>query len=198
MYHISTMRRFYFLSTCIPNAVANYLLFQYQWSLCLRSITTPWQDWCMWVLRSAGETDRLPGCTLWTLTKLELNIQCTRSPMHWELQTSSLEGCIAYWNMNNRQTDRMKGQIFVSKQAWMTVTSSIKWTALCVCCTQSKFTLNQLTDRIRDVVSGSKDETKGDVNDSAQWCYQMNWTLCVHVRLRSKTMLIILLNVDAP
>ena len=47
----------------------------------LRSITTPWQDWCMWVLRSAAERDRLPGSALWKLTKLEPNIQCTRLPM---------------------------------------------------------------------------------------------------------------------
>ena len=81
MYHISTMRRSNFLSTCIPNAMANYLLLQYRWSLYLRSITTPWQDWCMWVLRPAGERDRLPGCALWKLTKLEPNIQYTRLPM---------------------------------------------------------------------------------------------------------------------
>ena len=46
---------------------------------CLRSITT--QDWCLWVLRSAGERDRHPGCTLLTLTILEPNTQCTRLPM---------------------------------------------------------------------------------------------------------------------
>ena len=46
---------------------------------CLRSITT--QDWCLWVLRSAGERDRHPGCTLWTLTNLEPNTQHTRLPM---------------------------------------------------------------------------------------------------------------------
>ena len=56
---------------------------------------------------------------------------------HWELPTSSSEGCIAYWNINNRQTDRMKAQIFVSKQAWMIVPSVIKWTALCVCVVHS-------------------------------------------------------------
>ena len=38
----------------------------------------------------------------------------------------------------------------------------------CVFCTQLKFTFNQLTGGITILVSGSK----GDVNDSAQWCYQ--------------------------
>ena len=46
---------------------------------CLRSITI--QDWCLWVLRSAGERDRHPGCALWTLTNSEPNTQCTRLPM---------------------------------------------------------------------------------------------------------------------
>ena len=78
-------------------------------------------DWCTWGLRSAGETDKLPGCTLWKLTKLEPNIQCTRLP----IQSTGIcalvvwRGAlpIAYWNMNNRQTDMMNGQIFVSKQS---------------------------------------------------------------------------------
>ena len=37
-----------------------------------------------------------------------------------------------------------------------------------VCCAQLKFKLEQLTDRIKVIVSDYTDETKGDVNDSAQ------------------------------
>ena len=67
----------------------------------------------------------------------------------------------------------------------------------CVCCAQLKFKLEQLTDRIKVIVSDHTDETKGDVNDSAQWCNQLNWTLCVHAHLTSNTMLIILPSVNA-
>ena len=57
----------------------------------------------------------------------------------------------------------------------MTETSDvIKGTALCLCCTQLKFTFYQLTGRINVLVSSSTDETKGDLNHSAQQCYQMN------------------------
>ena len=70
-----------FLSTCIPNAVVNYLLFQ---SLCWeveKYCNTPHGKidvcgvWCQL------ERDRQPGCALWKLTKLEPNIQHTRLPM---------------------------------------------------------------------------------------------------------------------
>ena len=150
----------------------------------LRCITTPWQDWCTWGLRSAGETDSLPGCALWKLTKLEPNIQRTRLPMQrtgiCALVVWRGALLIAYWNMNNRQTDMMKGQIFVSKQSWMTETSDvIKRTASCLCCAHLKFTFYQLTGRIKVLVSSSTDETKGDLNHSAQWCYQMKCTICV-------------------
>ena len=72
-------------------------------------------------VRSAGKSDKLPGCALWKLTKLEPNIQHTRLPR----QSTGIctlvvwRGAlpIAYWNMNNRQTDMMNGQIFVSKQS---------------------------------------------------------------------------------
>ena len=51
----------------------------------------------------------------------------------------------------------------------MTETSDvIKRTALCLCCAQLKFTFYQLTGRIKVLVSGSTDETKGDLNHSAQ------------------------------
>ena len=77
-----------FLSTCIPNAVVNYLLFQSLFFGKLRSITIHTMAGLMYVRsevwdcqRSAGERHRLLGCTLWKLTKLEPNIQCTRLPM---------------------------------------------------------------------------------------------------------------------
>ena len=160
---------------------------------CLRSITI--QDWCLWVLRSAGERDRHPGCALWTLTNLEPNTQCTRLPMQ------STGNCtlvvwrgalpIKIWT-TDRQTDRMKGQIFVSKQAWMTATSVIKWTALCVLCTVEIY-IKSADRQDKALVSGSK----GDLIDSAQWGYQMKCTICVQAHLRAKTMLNFLLSVNA-
>ena len=137
----STMHRSNFLSTCIPNAVANYLLFQYQWSFCLRSITTPWQDWCMWVLRSAGELVReigLTGCALWKLTKIG-----TKYSMHkiahvkqWELWTSSSEVYIAYWTMNNRQTGYKVRYLCWSRPEWQwPVMLSTELQCVCVLCT---------------------------------------------------------------
>ena len=124
---------------------------------CLRSITT--QDWCLWVLRSAGERDRHPGCALSTLTNLEPNTQCTRLPMQ------STGNCtlvvwrgalpIEIWT----QTDRMKGQIFVSKQAWMTATSVIKWTALCVLCTVEIY-IKSADRQDKALVSSSTDESE--------------------------------------
>ena len=66
---------------------------------------------------------------------------------------------------------------------------------MCVCCAQLKFKLELLTDRI--IVTDYTDETKGDVNDSAQWCNQLKWTLCVHAHLTSNTTLIILPSVNA-
>ena len=77
---------------------------------------------------------------------------------HWELHTSSLEGCTAYWNMN-RQTDRMKGQIFVSKQAWMIATSVIKWTALCVLCTVEIY-IKSADRQDKALASSSTDESE--------------------------------------
>ena len=57
----------------------------------------------------------------------------------------------------------------------MTKTSDvIKRTALYLCCAHLKFTFYQLTGRITVLVSGSTDETKGDLNHSAQSCYQIN------------------------
>ena len=80
------------------------------------------QDWCIWGLRSAGETDKQPGCALWKLTKLEPNIQCTRLPM----QSTGIctlvvwRGAlpIAYWNMNNRQTWWMVRYLCQSSPKW--------------------------------------------------------------------------------
>ena len=94
---------------------------------CLRSITT--QDWCLWVLRSAGERDRHPGCALWKLTKLEPNTQCTRLPM---------------WSTGN-----------CALVVWRSTLSIGMWT----------------TDR-----QGERSDMyiKAGLNDSAQWCYQMN------------------------
>ena len=128
---------------------------------CLRSITT--QDWYFWVLRSAGERDRHPGCTLWTLTNLEPNTQHTRLPMQ------STGNCtLVVWRgalpIKIGTTDRMKGQIFVSKQAWMTATSVIKWTALCVLHTV-EINIKSADRQDKALVSGSK----GDLIDSSQW-----------------------------
>ena len=184
MYHISTMRRSNFLSTCIPNAVANYLLFQYWWSLCLRSITTPWQDWCMWVLRWAGERDRLPGCTLWKLTKLEPNIQCIRLPMRSNgncglvVQRCALP--IEIWT-----TDRQDIRSDICVEADLNDSDVINWTVVCVCCTQLKFSSEQLTDRIKGHVSGPTDETKEDLNDNDQWPVMLSTELnCVCFRYK--------------
>ena len=126
---------------------------------CLRSITT--QDWCLWVLRSAGERDRHPGCALWTLTNLEPNTQHTRLPMQGTRNCALVvwRGAlpIKIWT-TDRQTDRMKGQIFVSKQAWMTATSVIKWTALCVLHTVEIY-IKSADRQDKALVSGSTDES---------------------------------------
>ena len=127
---------------------------------CLRSITT--QDWCLWVLRSAGERDRHPGCALWTLTNLEPNTQCTRLPMQ-----STGNCALVVWRgalpikiwTTDRQTNRMKGQIFVSKQAWMTATSVIKWTVLCGLCTVEIY-IKSADRQDKALVSSSTDESK--------------------------------------
>ena len=89
---------------------------------------------------SAGERDRLLGCALWKLTKLEPNIQHTRLPM-WSTGNCGLVVQRGPLPIEIWTTNRMKGQIFVSMQAWMTVTSVIKWTALCVCCAQLNLNL---------------------------------------------------------
>ena len=69
-----------FLSTCIANAVVNYLLLQ---SLC-------WEVEKYYnthhgridVCEVSGQLVRdIPGCALWKLTKLEPNIQHTTLPM---------------------------------------------------------------------------------------------------------------------
>ena len=153
---------------------------------------TPWQDWCLWGLRSAGE--RHTRLCIVEIDKIgtKYSMHKIAHAKHWELHTSSSEGCTAYWNMN-RQTDRMKGQIFVSKQAWMTATSVIKWTALCVLCTVEIY-IKSADRQDKALVSGSK----GDLIDSTQWCYQMKCNICVQAHLRAKTMLNFLLSVNAP
>ena len=149
----------------------------------LRCITTPWQDWCTWGLRSAGETDKLPGCALWKLTKLEPNIQCTRLPMQstgictlvvWR---SALP--IAYWNMNNRQTWWMVRYLCQSSPKWQRPVMLSK-ELHCVCVVHS-WNLHSISWQAGFMffVSSSTDETKGDLNHSAQWCYQMKCTICV-------------------
>ena len=115
------------IQQCIA-LIFEYMYCKMLWSIiycsshyCSRSITTG--DWCLWVLRSAGERDRHPGCTLWKLTKLEPNTRCTRLPMQ-----STGNCALVLWRGTlpievhcllecEKQTDRMKGQICVSKQA---------------------------------------------------------------------------------
>ena len=152
----------------------------------LRSITTHalWQDWCMWGLRSAGERDRLIRLHIVEIDKIgtKYSMHKIAHVKHWELHTSSSEGCIAYWKYE-QQTDRQDERSDICVKAGLNdshTSDVIKWTALCVCyCAQWKFTLNQLTDRIKGLVSGSTDETKGELNHSGQWCYQMNCILFV-------------------
>ena len=85
---------------------------------------------------SAGERDRLTGCALWRLTKLEPNIQCTRLPM---------------------QSNGNCGPV-----VWRCALPIEIWT----------------TDR-QDIRSDSC--VKADLNDSDQWCYQLNCSVCVCV-----------------
>ena len=146
MYHISTMCMSNFLSTCIPNTVANYLLFQYQWSTFFEKYYNTMAG-LMYVSSEvswwAGERDRLPGCALWKLTKLEPNIQCTRLPM-WSTGNYGLVvwRCtlpIEIWN--NRQTGYTV-QLYVSKAGpeWQWTSDVINWTAVCgVLCTVENF-----------------------------------------------------------
>ena len=151
-----------FLSTCIANTVVNYLLFQsplfekyYNTMAGLMYVSSEVSWW-------AGERDRLPGCALWTLTNLEPNTQCTRLPMH-----STGNYTLVVWRgalpiktwTTDRQTDRMKGQIFVSKQAWMTATSVIKWTALCMLHTVEIY-IKSVDRQDKALVSSSTDESE--------------------------------------
>ena len=143
----------------------------------------------MWGLRSAGERDRLPGCTLWKLTKLEPNIQCTRLPMQSTgncalvVQRGALP--IEIWT-TDRQTGWKVTYLCQSRPEWQQPVLSNELHCVCVLRTV-EFTLNQLTDRIKGLVSGSTDETKGELNHSGQWCYQMKCTICVQAHLTAKT-----------
>ena len=133
--HISTVHSSSFLSTCIANAVVNYLLFQ---SLC-------WDvekyynthhgriDVCeVW-----GQLVRdIPGCTLWKLTKLEPNIQRTRLSMQITGNCA-----LVVW----------RGALPI--EIWTTDRQDIR-SDICV---------------------------NADLNDSDQWCYQLNCSACVCV-----------------
>ena len=139
MYHISTMRRSNFLSTCIPNAVAYYLLFQYpmvtffeKYYNTMAGLTYVSSEVSWW----AGERDRLPGCTLWKLTKLEPNIQCARLPMQ-----------------SNGNCGLVVQRCALPIEIWTTDRQDIR-SDICV---------------------------KADLNDSDQWCYQLNCSVCVCV-----------------
>ena len=83
---------------------------------------------------SAGKRDRLTGCTLWKLTKLEPNIQCTRLPMQ-----------------SNGNCGLVVQRCALPIEIWTTDRQDMR-SDICV---------------------------KADLNDSDQWCYQLNWTLCV-------------------
>ena len=104
----------------------------------------------------------------------------------WELWTSSSEVCIAYWNMNNRQTGYKVRYLCWSRPKWQwPLMLSTELQCVCVCCTQLKFSLEQLTDRIKGHVSGLTDETKGDLNDSDQWPVMLSTELnCVCFRYK--------------
>ena len=147
---------------------------------CLRSITT--QDWCLWVLRSAGERDRHPGCNIVDIDKFgtKYSMHKIAHAKHWELHTSSSEGCTAYWNMN-RQTDRMKGQIFVSKAGLNDSNQCYQNELHCVCCAQWKFTLNQLTDRIKLLLAVPQMKVN-NLERNIQ-CTSLSWNYISHVFL---------------
>ena len=75
-----------------------------------RSITTHTMAGLVYVrsevlgLRSAGERHT----RLWIVEIDKIGIKYSMHKIvhvkHWEMCTSSLEGCIAHWNMNNRQS----------------------------------------------------------------------------------------------
>ena len=137
----------------------------------------------------AGGRDRLPGCTLWKLTKLEPNIQCTRLPMQSNgncglvVQRCALP--IEIWT-----TDRQDIRSDICVEA--DLNDSDQWcyrlncsVCVCVCCAQLKFSSEQPTDRIKGHVSGPTDETKGDLNDSDQWPVMLSTELnCVCFRYK--------------
>ena len=96
---------------------------------------TPWQDWCLWGLRSAGERDRLPGCAMWKLTKLEPNIQCTRLPM-WSTGNCTLvvqRGAlpIEIWT-TDRQTGWKVRYLCQSRPEWQQPVLSNELHCVCV------------------------------------------------------------------
>ena len=134
-----------FWVTCIANACGQ---------LFIVPVTTVWEvlqhrNWCLWVLRSAGERDRHPGCTLLTLTNLEPNTQCTRLPMQSTGNCTLVvwRGALPIEIWTDRQTGWKVRYLCQSRPEWQQPVLSNE--LHCVCCTQWKFTLNQLTDRIK-------------------------------------------------
>ena len=62
---------------------------------------------------------------------------------------------------------------------------STKLQCVCVCAHSLKFSLEQLTDRIKGHVSGPTDETEGDLNNSDQWPMMLSTELnCVCFRCK--------------
>ena len=130
--------------------VVNYLLFQ---SLCQeveKYYNTHYGriDVCeVWGLRSAVE--RHTRLRIVEIDKIgtKYSMHKIAHVKHWKMHTHSLEGCIAYWNMNNRQTGCKVRYLCQSRPEW-------QWPVMlstelqCVCCTQLKFTLEQLTDKM--------------------------------------------------
>ena len=126
-----------FLSTCIANAVVNYLLFQaplfekyYNTGLIFVSSEVSWWE-------------RHPGCTLSTLTNLEPNTQGTRLPMQSTGNCALVvwRGALPIEIWTDRQTGWKVRYLCQSRPEWQQPVLSNELHH--VCCAQWIFTFYQ-------------------------------------------------------
>ena len=126
---------------------------------CLRSVTT--QDWCLWVLRSAGERDRTSRLCIvwyWQIWNQILNAQdCPcKSTGNCTLVVQSGALPIEIWT--DRQTGWKVRYLCQSRPEWQQPVLSNE--LHCVCCAQWKFTIKSADRQDKALVSGSTDESE--------------------------------------
>ena len=130
---------------------------------------------------SAGERDRLPGCALWKLTKLEPNVQCTRLPM-WSTGNCGLVvwRCalpIEIWT-TDRQDIRSDICVIADLNDSDQLCYQLNWT-VCVLDTRLRTVeIDNFTAHTQDVRSDGQvigvTSQKGDLNWIAVHCWNLN------------------------